>query len=90
MNMLVSPEPGLGSYLDCDFKKLQSNYEKIRLLRNNRIQSASMMQGKLNHIKNPIAAFIRNLIMQHTPLLDMRTRKIWNYDVDEEASRALS
>ena len=80
----------LAGELDCDFKKVQSNYEKIRLLRNNRIQSASMMQGKLNHIKNPIAAFIRNLIMRHTPLLDMRTRKIWNYDVDEEASKALS
>ena len=80
----------LAGALDCDFNKVQPLYEKIRLHRNNRIQSTSMMQGKLNHIKNPIAAFIRNLIMRHTPLLDMRTRKIWNYDVDEEASKALS
>ena len=80
----------LAGALDCDFNKVQPLYEKIRLHRNNRIQSTSIMQGKLNHIKNPIAAFIRNLIMRHTPLLDMRTRKIWNYDVDEEASKALS
>jgi len=48
------------------------------------------LQGKLNHIKNPIAAFTRNLLMSHTPLLTMRTNKIWNYNVDEEVLKALS
>ena len=81
---------GLAKELDCDFKKVQVLHEKIRLQRNNRIQSTSMMQGRLNHTKNPIAAFIRNLLMRHTPLLTMRTEKIWNYNVDEEISKALS
>ena len=49
----------------------------------------SMMQGKLNHIKNPVGAFIRNLIMQFTPMISMRTKKIWDYDVDAEIMRVL-
>ena len=80
---------GLAKELDCDFKKVQVLYEKIRLQRNNRIQSTSAVQGKLNHIKSPLAAFIRNLILRHTPLLAARTEKIWNYNVDEEISKAL-
>ena len=76
--------------LGCDFNKVQPLYEKTRLQRNNRIQSASMLQGKLNHIKNPIAVFTRNLLMSYTPLLAKRTEKIWNYNVDEEISKALS
>jgi len=80
----------LAGELDCDFNKVQPLYEKIRLHRNNRIQSTSMMQGKLNHIKNPIVASIRNLIMRYTPLIAKRTEKIWKYDVDEEISKALS
>ena len=80
----------LAGALGCDFNKVQPLYEKIRLHRNNRIQSTSIMQGKLNHIRNPIGAFFRNLIMRHTPLLAMRTKKIWNYNVDEEVSKALS
>ena len=80
----------LAKELNCDFKKTQILYEKIRLHRNNRIQSTSAVQGKLNHIKNPVAAFIRNLIIRHTPLLAKRTQKIWNYNVDKEISRALS
>ena len=79
----------LSGELDCDFNKVQPLYETIRLQRNNRIQSASMLQGKLNHIKNPIAAFTRNLLMSHTPLLAMRTEKIWNYNVDEGISNCL-
>ena len=80
----------LAGALECDFNKVQAIYGKIRLHRNNRIQSTSMMQGRLNHTKNPIAAFIRNLLMRHTPLLTIRTEKIWNYNVDEEISKALS
>ena len=80
----------LSGELGCDFNKVQPLYEKIRLQRNNRVQSASMLQGRLNHIKNPFAASIRNLIMRHTPLINVRTSKIWNYNVDEEISKALS
>ena len=75
--------------LDCDFQRVQSLYEKVRLERNNKVQSTSMMQGKLNHIKNPVGAFIRNLIMQFTPMISMRTKKIWDHDVDAEIKRVL-
>ena len=75
--------------LDCDFQRVQALYEKVRLERNNKVQSMSMMQGKLNHIKNPVGAFIRNLIMQFTPMIPMRTKKIWDYDVDAEIMRVL-
>ena len=75
--------------LDCDFKRVQALYEKIRLPRNNMIQSASMTQGRLNHIKNPAAAFIRNLIMRYTPIITKRTNGIWDYDIDEDILKIL-
>ena len=75
--------------LDCDFQRVQALYEKVRLDRNNKVQSTSMMQGKLNHIKNPVGAFIRNLIMQFTPMISMRTKKIWDHDVDAEIMKVL-
>ena len=79
----------LAEKLDCDFKKVQALYERIRLPRNNMIQSASMTQGRLNHIKNPAAAFIRNLIMRYTPIITMRTQGIWDYDIDEDILKIL-
>ena len=75
--------------LDCDFKRVQSFYEKVRLERNNKVQSTSLMQGKLNHIENPIGAFIRNLIMQYTPMISMRTKKVWDYDVESEIMKVM-
>ena len=55
-----------------------------------KIQSASVLQGKLNHIKSPTAgAFIRNLIMQYTPMISIRTKNIWGYAVDVEIMRVL-
>jgi salicylate hydroxylase len=65
-----------------DFKMAQLAYEKIRLERNNKIQSASRFQGQLNHIQSPTIALVRNLVMKHTPIVSMRTRKIWDYDAD--------
>ena len=79
----------LAGKLKNDFKKIQSVYEKVRLKRNNKIQSTSMTQGKLNHIKNPIAAFMRNLAMKHTSVISMRTKKIWEYDANKELERLL-
>jgi len=75
--------------LDCDFQRVQALYEKVRLERNNKIQSTSIMQGKLNHIKNPVGAFIRNLIIQYTPMISIRTKNIWGYDIDVEIMRVL-
>ena len=75
--------------LNCDFKKVQKIYEQIRLKRNNWIQSTSLFQGRLNHLSNPISIFLRNLIMRYTPILRMRTKKIWDYDADEKIKKAL-
>ena len=75
--------------LDCDFRRVQALYEKVRLERNNKVQSTSMMQGKLNHIKNPVGAFFRNLIIQYTPMISIRTKNIWGYDVDAEIMKVL-
>ena len=79
----------LAGKLKNDFEKIQSVYEKVRLKRNNKIQSTSMMQGKLNHIKNPIGTFIRNLAMKHTSVMSKRTKKIWEYDANKELERLL-
>ncbi len=79
----------LSEGLDYDFKKVQMLYEKIRLPRNKMIQSTSMLQGRLNHIKSPTAAFIRNLIMRYTPMITKRTQKIWDYNIDQEILKAL-
>ena len=79
----------LAGKLKNDFKKIQSVYEKVRLKRNNKIQSTSMMQGKLNHIKHTIGTFIRNLAMKHTSVMSKRTKKIWEYDANKELERFL-
>ena len=79
----------LAGKLKNDFKKIQSVYEKVRLKRNNKIQSTSMMQGKINHIKNPIGTFIRNLAMKHTSVMSKRTKKIWEYDANKELEKFL-
>ncbi len=79
----------LATKLNCDFKKIQSLYETIRLKRNNWVQSTSLFQGRLNHLSNPISIFLRNLIMQYTPILRIRTKKIWGYDADKEIKEAL-
>ena len=75
--------------LNCDFEKIQSLYETIRLKRNNWVQSTSLFQGRLNHLSSPISIFFRNLIMRYTPILRMRTKKIWGYDADKEIKEVL-
>jgi 2-polyprenyl-6-methoxyphenol hydroxylase-like FAD-dependent oxidoreductase len=72
-----------------DFKKAQLAYEKLRLERNNKIQSASMLQGRLNHIRSPAIALVRNIVMKHTPIVSIRTRKIWDYDADAAIEKFL-
>jgi|TARA_B110000914_G_C15521394_1_gene477281 salicylate hydroxylase len=67
-----------------DYKNTQILYQKIRLKRNNKIHATSMMQGKLNHIENSVLVFLRNLILKYTPIISIRLRGIWDYDVDEE------
>jgi EAL domain-containing protein (putative c-di-GMP-specific phosphodiesterase class I) len=48
-----------------------------------------MLQGKLNHIKNPLGIYMRNLILKYTPVVNMRTKKIWGYDAVREVKKAL-
>ena len=79
----------LAAALDCDFNKVQALYQKIRSKRNNQIQATSMLQGKLNHIKNPLGIYMRNLILKYTPVVNMRTKKIWGYDAVSEVKKAL-
>ena len=71
------------------FSEVQIAYEKLRLERNNKIQSASELQGQLNHIQNPIIALVRNLVMKHTPIVSIRTKKIWGYDADAAIKKFL-
>ena len=71
------------------FSEVQVAYEKLRLERNNKIQSASVLQGQLNHVQNPIIAKVRNLVMKHTPILSIRTKKIWDYDADAAIEKFL-
>ena len=80
----------LAARLDCDFNKVQTLYQKIRSKRNNHVQATSMLQGKLNHIKNPLGIYMRNLILKYTPVVNMRTKKIWGYDAVREVKKALS
>ena len=75
--------------LKSTFSEVQVAYEKLRLERNNKIQSASVLQGQLNHIQNPIIAKGRNLVMKHTPILSIRTKKIWDYDADAAIEKFL-
>ena len=75
--------------LKSNFNEVQVAYEKLRLERNNKIQSASVLQGRLNHIQNPILAKVRNLVMKHTPIVSIRTKKIWDYDTDAAIEKFL-
>ena len=79
----------LAATLDCDFNKVQALYQKIRSKRNNQVQATSMLQGKLNHIKNPLGIYMRNLMLKYTPVVNMRTKKIWGYDAVREVKKAL-
>ncbi len=57
----------------------QKIYKKNRSKRIKYIQRRSLNQAKLNHIKNPIISTIRNIIMRHTPIMSLMTKKIWEY-----------
>ena len=39
-------------------------YEILRLARGNKVQSRSKRQGKLNHLSNKLAVFLRNLLLK--------------------------
>lgn len=67
-----------------DFSKIQYAYEKIRLKRIKKIKARSEIQGYLNHIKNPLLVFCRNLIMKFSPIITKIVKDIWDYDPSSE------
>ena len=80
----------LAGKLKSNFNAVQIAYEKLRLKRNNKIQSSSVLQGRLNHIQNPILVFMRNLVMKHSPIVSMRTKYIWDYDAEAAVEKLLA
>ena len=60
-------------------------YEILRLARGNKVQSRSKRQGKVNHLSNKIAVFLRNLLLK---IFAERTqRSIHQYNVIQEIRR---
>ena len=60
-------------------------YEVLRLARGNKVQSRSKRQGKVNHLSNKIAVFLRNLLLK---IFAERTqRSIHQYNVIREIRR---
>ena len=64
---------------DSQFLKTQKEYQSKRLKRIRFINKASMNQGKLNHLNNPLLVSFRNFIMKNTNIVSLMTRKIWEY-----------
>ena len=54
---------------ECKFDNVQRIYQSLRLTRGNKIQKMSLVQGKLNHLKNPFLVFLRNQLFQSIHLL---------------------
>ena len=76
--------------LKCDFIKVQKINQLLRVERNNKIQQMSLMQGRLNHIKNLCLVYLRNQLMKKTDIVSNRLKTIHNYDVHEETIKSLS
>ncbi len=73
--------------LNLDFATAQYLYNKIRVNRNNKIQKMSMRQARLNHMENAFLVFLRNLMLKYTPIISMRLKGIWDYDLDAEIKK---
>jgi salicylate hydroxylase len=73
-----------------NFSKTQLEFERIRLDRKNMIQAASKTQGKIYHLENPIIVFFRNFLLKHTPVIKLRTQKIWAYKIDNEIEKLIN
>jgi 2-polyprenyl-6-methoxyphenol hydroxylase-like FAD-dependent oxidoreductase len=67
-----------------DFKKAQIEYQNIRLNRIKLIYRKSTNQAKLNHLKNPILVYLRNVLMRFTGIISMRTNAIWSYKISKK------
>ena len=73
-----------------NFSRTQADFEKVRLDRKNMIQAASKTQGKIYHLENPLFVFFRNLFLKYTPIVKVRTQKIWAYNIDKDIKKLIN
>tara|TARA_B100000212_G_scaffold266599_1_gene206092 strand:- start:3751 stop:4890 length:1140 start_codon:yes stop_codon:yes gene_type:complete len=74
---------------ECKFDNVQRIYQSLRLTRGNKIQKMSLVQGKLNHLKNPFLVFLRNQLMMNTNIVYRRLKKIHEYNIHNEVKKIL-
>jgi len=67
-----------------NIKIAQAKYNKLRINRVRTIYRKSLNQGKLNHLRNPLLVFFRNILMKYTNIISTQTKSIWLYDVTNE------
>jgi salicylate hydroxylase len=67
-----------------DFEKAQIEYQNIRLNRIKLIHRKSTNQAKLNHLKNPILVYLRNVLMRFTGIISIRMNAIWSYKISKK------
>ena len=67
-----------------NLKIAQIKYNKLRIKRVRSIYRKSLNQGKLNHLKNPLLVFLRNMLMKYTNIISSQIKSIWFYDVTTE------
>ena len=67
-----------------NLKLAQTKYNKLRIKRVRSIYRKSLNQGKLNHLKNPLLVFLRNMLMKYTNIISSQIKSIWFYDVTNE------
>ena len=68
-----------GNFIDA-----QKVYDFLRSKRTKKIQKASMLQGKIYHMKNPMLVFARNSVMKYTNIPGNDLKKIHDYDAHQE------
>ena len=68
-----------GNFIDA-----QKPYDLLRSKRTKKMQKASMLQGKIYHMKNPLLVFARNSVMKYTNIPGNDLKKIHDYDAHQE------
>ena len=74
----------LCKYKNGNFIDAQKIYDLIRSKRTKKIQRASLLQGKIYHMKNPMMVLARNSIMKYTNIPGNDLKKIHDYDAHQE------
>ena len=74
----------LCKYKNGNFIDAQKIYDLIRSKRTKKIQTASLLQGKIYHMKNPMMVLARNSIMKYTNIPGNDLKKIHAYDAHQE------